>query len=226
LRIQNKLFITLLTTSILAVAILVALMQWSVGRGMVDYINLREANKIQPMINDIAEQYGQTENWRWLESKPMVLRQLMYENLLLRHKQKPCFRDDDNCRDLAPPPIPKEFTRPHSRRPDIAIIDIYGNTIVAINSRSKHRNEIAIEWQGKTVGWVSIPNRDKISEGVELVFIEQQQKAFWIMGLIVIALAGIIAFPLARHFVRPIDRLTKGTHQLTQGNYKLTLHQS
>ncbi len=221
MRIQNKLFLTLLTTSILAVTILVALMQWSVGQGMVDYINQREANKIQPLINDIAEQYGQNENWRWLQSKPRVLRKIMFENLLLRRDNKHC--DDEDCDDIKSSHRSKEFMRPHSRRPDLMILDNNGNRIVSINAHSKHRTKIAIEWQGNLVGWVSIPNREKISEGFELLFIEQQQKAFWLMGLVVIVLAGMVTFPLARHFVRPIKQLTQSTHQLTQGNYELHL---
>jgi len=223
LQIQNKLFLTLLTTSILAVAILVGLMQWSVGRGMVDYINQREANKIQPMISDIAKQYGQTESWRWLQSKPRVLRKLMFENLLLRRDDKHCDHDDEDCREMKSSHRPKEFMSSYSRRPDLAILDANGHTVVAINARSKHRSKIAIEWQGNVVGWVSIPDREKISEGFELLFIEQQQKAFWLMALIVIVLAGIIAFPLARHFVRPIKQLTQGTNQLIQGKYELQL---
>jgi two-component system sensor histidine kinase BaeS len=113
--------------------------------------------------------------------------------------------------------------RPRNHRPDIAIIDINNNNIVSIRVRAKDRARIAIEWQGKTVAWVSIPQREKISEGFELLFIEQQRKAFWLMSLIVMALAGIIAFPLARHFVHPIKQLTDSTNQLTQGNYNLEL---
>jgi len=223
LRIQNKLFLTLLVTSIIAVAILVMLMQWSVGRGMVDYINKREADKIQPMIADLATQYGQHGNWQWLQSNPTALRQIMFENLLVRRHDDRCEHDDEDCRDVKRPDLPPEMISPRNRRPDIAIIDIHDNTVVAIRDRAKDRTRMAIDWQGKTVGWVSIPQREKISEGFELLFIEQQRDAFWLMSLVVIVLAGIIAFPLARHFVRPINKLTEGANQLTQGNYVLQL---
>ena len=222
LRIQNKLFLTLLATSIIAVAILVMLMQWSVGRGMVDYINQREADKIQPMITDLAMQYGQHDNWQWLQSNPAVLRQIMFENLLVRRHEEHCDHDDD-CHDLKRSELPPEIIRPPNRRPDIAIIDINNHTVVAVRAHAKHRTRIAIDWQGKTVGWVSIPQREKISEGFELLFIQQQRHAFWLMSFVVIMLAGIIGFPLARHFVRPIEQLTEGANQLTQGKYKLQL---
>jgi len=223
-RIQNKLFLSLLITSIIAVVILVMLMQWSVGRGMVDYINKREVEKIQPMLLDLAAQYGENKSWRWLQNNPNVLRQVMFENLLVRRHDDRCEQNEgDDCPDAKKNDLPPEMIRPQNRRPDIAIIDIRGNVVVAIKPRAKDRIKIAIDWQGKTVGWVSIPQREKISEGFELLFIEQQRHAFWLMSLIVIALAGIIAFPLARHFVRPIEKLTAGTNQLTQGKYTLKL---
>ncbi|MDF1589558.1 MAG: ATP-binding protein [Gammaproteobacteria bacterium] len=223
LRIQNKLFLTLLVTSIIAVAILVVLMHWSVGRGMVDYINKREADKLQPMISEIATRYGQYDNWQWLQTKPAVLRQIMFENLLLRRHDDQCEHDDDECRDHIRTDVSSQMLHSSRRRPDIAIVDVEGNTIVALNVRAKQRTKLAIERQGQTIAWVSIPQREKISEGFELLFLEQQRKAFWIMSLIVIALAGIIAFPLARHFVRPIEQLTDGANHLTQGKYTLHL---
>lgn len=222
MRIQNKLFLTLLVTSIIAVAILVILIQWSVGRGMVDYINKREANKIQPLISDLATQYGQYNNWQWLQSNPGALRQIMFENLLVRRNDDRC-DDDEDCDDLKRPDFPSEILHPKKHHVDIAIIDRDNTTVVAIHARAKYRTRIAIDWQGNTVGWVSIPQRQKISEGFELLFIEQQQHTFWFMSLVVIVLAGIIGFPLARHFVKPIEQLTKGTNQLTQGQYTLQL---
>tara|TARA_R110000772_G_scaffold172543_2_gene284390 strand:+ start:193 stop:1608 length:1416 start_codon:yes stop_codon:yes gene_type:complete len=225
LRIQNKLFLTLLVTSIIAVAILVMLMQWSVGRGMVDYINKRELEKIQPMVSDLATQYGQHGNWQWLQSNPSALRKIMYENLLLRRHEERCEHGDEDCRDLKRLDLPPEIIRPQSRRPDIAVIDHNDIIVVEIRAKAKERTRIAVEWQGKTVGWVSIPQREKVSEGFELVFIEQQRHAFWLMSFVVIVLAGIIGFPLARHFVKPIEQLKEGTNQLTQGTYKL-LHLS
>lgn len=221
MRIQNKLFLTLLATSILAVAILVMLMQWSVGRGMVDYVNKREVDKLQPAIEDIAKRYGQHNNWQWLQSKPKVLRQIMFENLLYRQHDKRC--DDDDCHDFKRPSHPPKPGHSRGHRPDIIILDADLNLIVAIKAKARDRTQLAIKWQGKTVGWASIPQYEKISEGFELLFIQQQGKAFWLMSLIVMALAGIITFPLARHFVRPIKQLTDGTNELTKGNYQQQL---
>lgn len=226
MRIQNKLFLSLLATSIIAVAILVMLMQWNVGRGMVDYLNKREADKLQPMITDLALRYGRHNDWQWLRNNPAQFRQIMMENLLVRGHDDRCDHeddDDDDCKKAEQRYLPPEILRLPKRRPDIAILDVAGNTVVAFKARSKHRQHIAIEWDDKTVGWVSIPQRENISEGFELLFIQQQSKAAWLMSFVVLILAAVIAFPLARHFVRPIEQLTEGANQLTQGKYALQL---
>lgn len=223
MRIQNKLFLSLLLTSITAVVILVLLIQWSVGRGMVDYLNKRDVEKLQPLVTDLATRYGENRNWQWLQSKPAIFKQMLFENLLLRRHGEHCDRDDENCHDVSPPDLPPQMLHMPSGRPDIIILDQSGITVVAIKAHAKNRIRIPIEWQNKTVGWVSIPHHKNISEGFELLFIEQQRKAFLLMSLIVIALAAIIAFPLARHFVRPIEQLTQGANQLTQGKYAIQL---
>jgi len=223
LRIQNKLFLTLLLTSIIAVAILAIVMQWSVSHGMVEYVNKREADKLQPLISDIALRYTRYENWQWLDSKPALLRQIMIENQLVRRHDDHCDDDDEDCRKHEHKKLTSQLLSPSRRRPDIAIVDLTGKTVVAINTRASERAQIAIESNDKVIGWVSIPQRKNITEGFELLFIQQQRKAFWLMSLVVIVLAGIIAFPLARHFVRPIEQLRDGANQLTQGQYQLKL---
>lgn len=223
MRIQNKLFLTLLATSIIVVVILVMLMQWSVGHGMVDYINKREVEKLQPMIADLAVQYGENGSWQWLKSNPTALRQLMFNNLLASRHGDRCEDDEEACRDLKQPGLPSKAMSRRKYHIDIAITDLNDKTIVAIKPRAKDRSKIAIDWQGKTVGWVSIPQYKNISEGVELLFIEQQRHTFWLMSFVVMVLAGVIGFPLARHFVKPIEQLTAGANQLTQGKYNVYL---
>jgi two-component system sensor histidine kinase BaeS len=213
LRIQNKLFLTLLATSIIAVTILVVLMQWSVGRGMVEYINHREADKLEPVIEELATRYGRHQDWQWLENRPDVLRQILFQNLLFKRHDDHC-EDDDDC---------DEIKRPFTKRPDLIVLDDNKVPVVEIRPKAKTRSLIEIEWNDRVVGWLSVPQRLQIADGIELLFLKQQQKAFWMMSFIVIVLAALIAFPLARHFVRPIEQLNRGTHKLTQGDYQFHL---
>ncbi|HET8711686.1 MAG TPA: ATP-binding protein, partial [Spongiibacteraceae bacterium] len=59
--------------------------------------------------------------------------------------------------------------------------------------------------------------------GFEQEFLRRQRTTLAIIGTALLAVAAIIAFPFARHLVKPIRQLARGTHELTQGNYIVAL---
>lgn len=61
MKIQNKLFLILFGFSLLLVTTLVFLMQWSIGKGMVDYVNTKEIEALKPVVVTLAKEY-QIEN--------------------------------------------------------------------------------------------------------------------------------------------------------------------
>ncbi len=217
MRIQNKLFFTLIVTSIIAVAILVTVMQWSVRHGMVDYLNKRDIERLKPLATQLAEEYQTNQSWQWLQDRPFILKRILIENALLTKKQSK-YCDEEGCDKKKK----HDHHMPH-KLTDIALFDLKGQIIVALNLHAEERMKVPVKLNGEKIAWLSVPNRKEISEGFEFVFIKQQRKAFWVMSLIVIVLSGGISYLLARHFVRPIEQLTKGANELTQGNYKVNL---
>lgn len=215
MRIQLKLFLTLITTSFIAVAILASVMQWSVRHGMVDYLNKREAERLQPLAEQIAEQYAVNQDWSWIEGQPRVLKRLLRENAFITKKQS---------KFCSEPPCEKKYKHrvPHHLA-DIALLDSQEQILVALRVHAKHRSKLPIFVNETQIGWLSIPNRKKISKGFEYVFLKQQHRSLWLVSIMVLALSAIIAFVLARHFVRPIEKLTRGANDLTQGRYQVTL---
>ncbi len=73
--------------------------------------------------------------------------------------------------------------------------------------------------QGRTVGWLGLRNQDNLSDPLDLAFLKQQARAFYIVGGLMLVLAAVVAFLLSRHLLAPVQELTKGTRSLTSRRF-------
>lgn len=81
MKIQNKLFVVLFGFSVLLVVGLVSLMQWSIGKGMVEYVNAKEVIAIQPVIEALKTQYSDQYGWRSMQDNHPQFRQYITSTL-------------------------------------------------------------------------------------------------------------------------------------------------
>jgi two-component system sensor histidine kinase BaeS len=214
-RIQKKLFLALFITSIIAVALLVTAMQWSMRNGVVDYLNQKSMERLTPLANDLAERYQHYQGWEWIQDKPFLFKKMLHENAVLTKKQSRRCEGDD-CKKSKHDFIPFKLI-------DVALFDQYENLLVSVNYHAKKRLIYPVVLDGEHIAYLSIPNNKKITKGIEFVFLQQQKKVIWLVSLSVLLLAAIIAYLLARHFVRPIEQLTGAANDLTQGDYQRRL---
>ena len=69
MRIQNKLFAIFFLTSAVLVVAQVLVMQWSIGKGMVDYVNARELKALNGVATSLAEIYQKEGSWKQITGK-------------------------------------------------------------------------------------------------------------------------------------------------------------
>lgn len=239
MRIQNKLFAVIILTSTVLVGAMMALVQWSIDRGMLDYVNTRETEQATPLLDALASTYGETQSWQAISHQPELWHQLLRQHFIKKiRKRRDPFKDDKHGKPPPSrhhlgerPPPTGDKSRPFRKPPPkgVALLDGELQLVAGSLPRSAAAgdmskvNKLPIELEQQIVGWLLFPKREKITEGFELQFLQQQREAFLVISLLVIGLAIIVALPLARHFVRPINRLADGTQQLTHGRYQLQL---
>ena len=114
MKIHHKLFLIFFVASLLLVISLVTVVQWSLDKGMVDYVNTRELITLQPMVEELAEQYQYEGSWYFLQDDHRL-----FKRMLRHHLAGSDFS-------LPPPPEhrpgfrPKrhdDFRRPEKRKP-------------------------------------------------------------------------------------------------------------
>ncbi len=219
MRIQQKLLITLLSTSTCLVVLMFAFMRWSVDNGMLEYVNTREAKQLAPLAQRLAKVYEQHQSWDAIARPEHFFRQLLQQQWQLdtRAHQLPAEADIDRETDIG---ARDQHDRHQPRPPKIAILNQQQQALFGRYINKEDYQLLPIISQQKTVGWLARPKKTFISKGFELTFIEKQTETFALISLMVFVLALLISLPLARHFVNPIRVLANALHRLTQGDYQ------
>lgn len=220
MKIHNKLFLILFSFSLLLVAVLVLLIQWSIDKGMIEYVNSKELETLAPLSVAFASEYEKEKNWSTLVGQHKKFTDILFSSL----------KDTR----FMPPPPPRQRRPPpdfdagamDARRPPplkeqgkYALLDDKENLIVGHYNEDFEYTKMAIHFDNKNVGWLAIPERHQIISGYELDFIEQQNHYLWVIALIAMTLVALVTLPLARHLVEPIKLIMQGMHKLTQGQY-------
>jgi len=203
LRIQYKLFLALLSASLLLVAAVMLLAQWSVARGMIDYVNNRQVQRSQAVAVELADFYRETGSWQPLREQPRLFRRIVL-----------------NALDTGQPPQQRRGL-PRAPLP-LALLDAQERLVVGLPPPPPVAR-MKIEVDETTVGWLIVPQVREIRSGFEEEFLRRQRLSLILIGTAIIAVTALITLPLARHLVKPIRQLNRSTHQLTQGNYAITL---
>jgi len=243
MKIHNKLFSTLLIFSSFLVISFVALMQWSIDRGMVEYVNKREVNALAPLINQLKNNYQQVNGWQELKGHHKKFKKMLENSLAGSEFSLPQGMSDPNRPhnfdgDMRRPPPrrnheinspadfgPNEQRPPPQRGPQVsyALLNSAKEYIVGNFPPEREYSYNNIEINEQIIGYLVISKRKRLTAGYELDFIEQQTQYLWLIALGVMLLVILVTLPLARHFLAPIKELAKGMHKLTQGNYNSEL---
>ena len=203
MRIQSKIFFAILVSSAVLVAAVLLLVQWSVTRGMLDYVNDRQLQRARAVAIELADFYHETRTWQPLRDEPRLFRRIVL-----------------NALDSSGPP---SSNRPmHGGPPPLALLDQQQQLIAGMPPHPPTAT-VPITLDDKTIGWLRVPQQREINAGFEEQFLRRQRSTLLLIGTALFAVAALMGLPLARHLVKPIGELTRGTHELTQGNYAVKL---
>jgi two-component system sensor histidine kinase BaeS len=201
-RIHYKIFFAILTASTLLVAAVLLMVQWSVTRGMLDYVNDRQMQRARTVAAELTDFYQETQNWQRLREEPRLFRRIVLNAL-------------DSSSTTAP-------NRGMRGPPQLALLDQQQELIAGMPPHPPTAT-VPIELDGRTIGWLLVPQQREIRAGFEEQFLRRQRGTLLLIGTALFAVAALMGLPLARHLVKPIRELTRGTHELTQGNYAVKL---
>lgn len=230
LSIRTKLFIAMFLACLLAIGGMTALVQFKFKSSLLDYVNEQENRSLVQLESELVEYYKNTGSWQRLIEDGKYWQRLL--SGALRSTMFPANGENDP----PPPPPPQWYADdqaigglPVPRSRLMQRIDRYIGRVVLLDAkkqliRGTNRLPIPTTLRPLTVnntivGYLGLHPRSSLTEKVDVDFADRLQRTLWIVGISTLFLAGFLAFMLARHLVKPIQQLRRGTRQLAEGNY-------
>jgi two-component system sensor histidine kinase BaeS len=224
MRIQSRLLLTLFMSAVLLLGVMFYVMQWSFDKGMLEYLNKKEAGKKEALITALANAYGEDMSWDFLRLRPRTLHYLVSQVNQLAG-------EDDSLNQ--PPPFERgKYPPPHHRAKKgerrgppptrrVAVLD--KDKITLAGRYNEGMQLVPIIWQNEQVGWLAYPGLKQITDRRDLAFVERQTEIFGIVLMMVVVIAFLLAIPLARRLVKPITQITAATAHINRGHYDVDI---
>ena len=218
--VTHKLFLVILLAAGLAVVSSALIMQWSLDRGFLKFINAMEKSGISRLAAKLEESYRTEQNWNYLQHDPAQWRRLVAESLpdegpppreRMPHGPPPEHLVGDNAK-----PLP-----PHMRHFDqrLFLLDADRRVLISHVEMPVDNAATPLMYQGKVVGYLGLLPRTNISDAPQQRFLKEQKLAFALVAGVVVLLSAALSLLLARRLVRPLSKLAQATHILAAGTF-------
>lgn len=230
IRVRHKLFLAILAAAFLAVVSSAFIMQWSLSRGFLRFVNSMEQSGMSRLAVKLEKNYRAGQSWEPLLRDPQLWHKLIAESLPEEGSPPGGRVPEGPSAGGKLPPGPEEPFDGHKRKPlprhlvhnfDQRLFLLDADKKPLINSAPVPAGNaaIALAFNGKTVGYLGVMPRTKISEAPHMRFIKEQKQALVLQAGVVVLLAAVLSLLLARRLVRPLNVLAQATHQLAAGKF-------
>lgn len=193
-----KLFLALLLASLLLIAGLLGLMQWSFTQGFDDYLQEQQRQRLDMMAAELADHYAEAGSWDELRRSG-----------LRRHPRS------------AAPLQRGEFQQ--GLRGSTFVLDEHQTVLAGRFEPQEEHLLRPITLEGRVIGYIGERVRRGPQDFMERKFAEHQSRHFLLFGLLAVLVSLLVAFPLANRLASRIRRLLDHIRQLSQGNFSATL---
>ncbi len=228
--IKYKLFLTLLLVTVVVVGSMVFLIKWRFESGFLDYVNKIELEIHNNLVSHLGKAYKENGSWDFLRENPQLWKKIHRASL-------PNPDIDDDTEAPRSPAMPGErfevnthgagWAGRHGSRPfrrhgrgRECVLDENKQDVTFCRGRNSELHFREITVAGKTVGYLGVLPRRKLSHRRDLHFSQQQHRFLLLLGLSMVLISMLVALPVSRQLVLPIKSLAAATRKLASGQYR------
>src|SRR5438105_1675457 len=214
LGVTSKLFLAFLATNV-AIALVVAISaQIAVKTGFRNYVNEREERRLSNLSESLLDAYREHGDWEFLRGNEALWRSFNRPGPPPRFDGPPRF--DERPPHGGPPP---RGPPPRTVPPTATLFDAQRKLIVGKSVPADSSALRPIVADGATVGFIATTYEGEPFDRADIRFENEQLRASWIIALVAVLLAAVVAIVLARALLAPIKRLAAATHRQASGDY-------
>ncbi|MBA3016482.1 MAG: HAMP domain-containing protein [Proteobacteria bacterium] len=223
--ISHRLFLAILAAAALSVTAMFGIMQWSIDRGFLRYVNNLEQMQLNLIADELEADYAQEGSWDFVRNDRGYWRRLLMTTM-------PTLE----CPPQGPPPpsqnpilgqdcaIDRHHGSPSMQESRhfvmrLLVRDTLKNTLIGPNLIPPQTILLPLHFQGKTIGHLGLLPLADLTETQELRFLKEQKLTLGLVALTVVLVAAALAFPLAGRLVRPIKTLTLAARKMAAGEF-------
>lgn len=219
MQIHKKLFLVLSGFSFLILTLMALLFQWSIDRGMVNYVNQREISALQSVAMALENRYLNERNWDSLVRNHQQFRSIIAENLKGTVFQPPKQTNIKSIPEISgEDSLSSKQNRPRPlHRVSYALLDHDHNFIVGHFPKEAEYSYLPLNFDKKIIGYLAVSKRNQLTDGYEFEFVKSQRIWLWSAALLVLVAILLMSFPLAKHLVAPILQLREAIKHTNHG---------
>jgi two-component system, OmpR family, sensor histidine kinase BaeS len=222
--IKYRLFLAILAATATVVLCMWLIMQWSIDRGFLRYVNTLEQQRLDVLAMELERNYGEHDSWDFLRESPAAWLQLMVRALPAHLAEPGQVRRLERRleRALDGDSQPRETTGSSGswlfeRR--VVVLDAARRAVVSPRGGDGGPALKPLRLDGRTIGYLGLVPRPGTYDSHQLQFVRQQKAALTLIAGAILLISALIALPLASRLVRPIRTLAAATHLLSAGVY-------
>lgn len=222
MRLKYQLFLTLLLSSGVLIAVLAAFSSWSFDRGFLAYVDDTERQRLEPLIEALAEGHAREGDWRRVIGNREAWVALLDEHIGGRRRRPP---SGPSAPRREPPPGPSSGSPPGDGRlltidPRLLLADAERRVLIG----RAPREESDVRWQPirvaeRTVGYLGYRPLKALPGRLDQLFAARQKRSFLYAALAMVLLSALLAIALAARIVRPLLQVNDAVERIGRGQY-------
>jgi two-component system, OmpR family, sensor histidine kinase BaeS len=225
--IKYRLFVALLAATGLVALGMLLIMQWSIDRGFLQYINTLEQERFERLAIELEQAYGERQSWDFLRNDQVSLRRLLILTLpegrfspeqIERFERRMKRRQDAGG--IRRKRDPKSH---HSEKFENRLIlqDSHHNILYAPAKISVQATSRPLQHDEETIGYLGLAPRRDLADVNQLRFVRKQKLAMFLIAGLMLLVSALLALPLASRMVRPIRSLAQATRKMAAGDFAI-----
>jgi two-component system, OmpR family, sensor histidine kinase BaeS len=226
IKIKYKLFLAMLAGTGAVVICMFLIMQWSVGRGFLAYINTIEKERFGRLAAVLEQSYTSKGSWEFLREDPAAWPNLMAASL----PREPAFQERGERPERRPPPprlpyanlsgsqVPPWYAHRFETR--VFLLDAAKRQIAGPPGLLQSQVDFKKIVSGpRVVGYLGIRPRQRLTDTHQLTFVKSQKLAMGMIAAVMLLVSAVISLPLSNRLVQPIRNLAGSMHRLAMGEF-------
>ncbi|MDO3378503.1 ATP-binding protein [Geoalkalibacter halelectricus] len=217
--IKYRVFLAMLAATATVVLCMWLIVQWSINRGFLRYVNTLEQQRLENLATDLEQAYAEHGGWAFLGADPLIWVRLRVRTppgeavdpaRLERFERWRARETQDSRND--------QRHQPFERR--VLLLDGDRRPLLAAPEPAAAVDLRPLRQAGHPIGYLGLVPRQTTFDTYQVQFVRQQELALALIAGATLLISALIALPLAQRLVRPLKTLAAATHRLSAGAYE------